>query len=117
MRPARMRRIVDLPQPDGPSRATTSLGWTVRLMSSRTRSGLPLGKGKSCQTFTSSPRALAGEAVSGGAGERVAIRSPVHGKARVRQIIQAPPDQAVEDYDQGGHDQHTGGQERGVALR
>src|SRR6266478_5348014 len=50
MSPARMRRMVDLPQPDGPRRATISLGRIAKLMSSKTRNGLPLGSGNSCHT-------------------------------------------------------------------
>ena len=30
-RPATMRRVVDLPQPDGPTRTTNSLSWMVML--------------------------------------------------------------------------------------
>src|SRR5947207_15984995 len=99
-----MRRIVDLPQPDGPSRAITSLGRTFRLMSSRTRRGLPLGSRKSCQT----PRTSHRVAVAGGAAAVCAITVPfapgagpgprllVQREALLCHIIETPPNQTVE---------------------
>src|SRR5438270_8858514 len=49
MSPARMRRMVDFPHPDGPRSATTSNGLIATLMSSSTRSFEPFGITKSCE--------------------------------------------------------------------
>jgi len=54
---------VDLPQPDGPSSATTSRGCTPSEMSSSTRSAWPLGCLNSCDT----PRASHRRPLAGGA--------------------------------------------------
>src|SRR6266516_1605187 len=54
MRPARIRRMVDFPEPEGPRSATTSLRATPTEMSSRTRSGFPLGMVKSWDTWRAS---------------------------------------------------------------
>ena len=62
IRPATMRRIVDLPQPEGPSRASTSLGRTSRVMSSSTRSGLPPSRSKDLWTPFSSQIGLSATA-------------------------------------------------------
>src|SRR6266581_4552955 len=54
MRPASIRRMVDFPEPEGPRSATTSLRATPTEMSSRTRSGFPLGMVKSWDTWRAS---------------------------------------------------------------
>src|SRR5258708_38690456 len=50
MRPARMRSRVDFPQPDGPSKATTSLGRMARSMSASTSNCDPFGRRNECET-------------------------------------------------------------------
>ena len=52
-----MRRIIDLPQPDGPRSATTSDPPMETLTSSSTRSLEPPGRAKSCDTFRASQSA------------------------------------------------------------
>src|SRR4051794_16769933 len=98
MRPARMRRIVDLPQPDGPSRAMISLGRMARLMSCSTVSGWPLGCGNSCVMPRASHRAVEEAA----AMTRLLLAQRI---LRFGQAVQAVPDNSVEADHHHRHDQ------------
>src|SRR6266849_873484 len=114
MRPARMRRIVDLPLPDGPRRATTSEGLMATLMSSRTRSFDPFGMRKSCETF----RASQSVSVLGWTAASVAtvIRSPLFAEREplLGKLIAPSPDRPVEKDDHRRHHQNAGREMREV---
>src|SRR4051812_15653512 len=97
-----MRRMVDLPQPEGPSRATISPSRMTRLMFSRTRNGFPLGSLKSWETPRSSQSTPLAVAVA------IACPSLVQRKPFLGQAVAASPDRAVEEHYHRRHDQGTG---------
>src|SRR5258708_38252175 len=101
MSPARIRRIVDLPHPEGPSSAITSLPRTDKLMFSRTRKGLPLGNVNSCQTSRTSQSTsrAAGAVASAVMVAFSALASFVQGKPLLGEIIAAAPDRPIEQHD------------------
>src|SRR5262245_16095687 len=106
MKPAMMFRMVDLPQPDGPSRHTNSPSRTDRLMSSRT---LMLPPSRSNTMPRPSTRSLSLGAVAGAAipAERLVIRVPPadrwHSFQRSDTDVEQQPDDA--DHDHPGDDQ------------
>ena len=65
IRPERMRMIVDLPQPEGPSSASTSCSCTVRLMSSRIFVVAPSASPKRMSMPMSSMSGAAGASAAG----------------------------------------------------
>src|SRR5438128_2215480 len=100
MRPARIRRMVDFPHPDGPRSATISSAPTVRLMSSRARKGFLFGSVKSCEMCRVSHRVLVASAMA----ERVAVSficRPllVQGESFFGEPVALSPDGPVEDHD------------------
>src|SRR5439155_27321592 len=111
-----MRSTVDLPHPEGPSRATISLPRTVMLISSNTRSGFPLGKANSCVICRASLKAatacvVATTAIMGSLWLSFAQRISL-----LRQPVAAPPHEAVEEHHNCGHDQYAGGEHRVIFL-
>src|SRR5712692_1621527 len=104
MRPARILRMVDLPQPDGPSSATTSFAAIARLTPSTTRKGFPFGSVNSCETSRASQSAPF---------VCWSFMSPIPSFAQrvtlLGEAIAAAPDRSVErDYDCGHHQDARG---------
>src|SRR5689334_24574432 len=89
-----MRRIVDLPQPEGPRRATTSSASIASETPARMRRGSPRGCGNSMLTSTSSQMGASAMGRSGSARE---------GEALLAERVQAAPDEAVEGDDDERH--------------
>src|SRR5690348_16789723 len=98
MSPAKMRRIVDLPQPLGPMRQTTSLARMSRLMSSSTRSSLPVPRSKDFWTPFSSQMTSWFMFI-------VSLASLGQGVAGLGQAVERLPHQAVEEDDGSGQHQ------------
>src|SRR6266446_6096921 len=115
MSPASMRRIVDLPLPDGPSSATTSPAPTVTLTGSSTRSGWPFGRVKSCEMLRASHRTRVASAT---ADVVIISRSSlVEREPRRGESIEVPPHRAIEGYHDRRYDENTGGEPREVGRR
>src|SRR2546430_12742445 len=104
MSPARIRNTVDFPEPEGPSKATTSLGATATEMSSRTRSGLPLGRTKSCETCRASHSASL-------------VISFAQREAFLGQLVAPAPHRTIEGDHEHGHDEDRGPQAGKVGAR
>src|SRR5262245_9685384 len=102
MKPAMMFRMVDLPQPDGPSRHTNSPSRTERLMSSRT---VMLPPSRSNAMPMPSARSLSLDATAGAAGVPaglLVIRVPPadrrHSFQRSDTDVEQQPDDADHDH-------------------
>src|SRR6266446_5979653 len=104
MSPARIRNTVDFPEPEGPSKATTSLGATATEMSSRTRSGLPLGRTKSCETCRASHSASL-------------VISCAQREAFLGQLVAPTPHRTIEGDHEHGHYEDRGRQAGKVGAR
>src|SRR5579859_1022985 len=117
MRPARMRSTVDLPEPEGPRSATTSLRAIWIEMSSSTRNGLPLGMMKSCETLRTSHRISRACDLALAAPARCALISFAQGEAFFGEAVTPPPHGSIEGDDQQRHDQDRGRQMREVGAR
>src|SRR5476649_2293927 len=119
MSPARMRRIVDLPHPEGPRSATISNGLIATLMSSSTRSLEPFGITKSCDTFRIS-QSVSVSALTARALSIVAVTpsptSLAQRESRLRQFVQSFPHRSIERHDHHRHDDHTGRETRKVGV-
>src|ERR1051326_104651 len=100
MSPARMRRIVDFPQPEGPRSATTSDGLMATLMSSSTRSFEPFGITKSCDT----PRASQRTSVASAVIVVIAFTSLAEREALFRHAIQPLPHRPFKQPPPAPHD-------------
>src|SRR5689334_2677063 len=94
-----MRRIVDLPQPEGPRSATTSSDPIASETEARMRRGAPRGWGNSMLTSTSSQMGASAMGRSGSARE---------GEALLAERVEAAPDEAVEGDDDERHHGHRG---------
>src|SRR6185369_16065394 len=113
-KPAMMFRMVDLPQPDGPSRHTNSPSRTERLMSSRT---LMLPPSRSNAMPMPSARSLSLDATAGAAGVPaglLVIRVPPtdrrHSFQRSDTDVEQQPDDA--DHHHARDDHHPRNAER-----
>src|SRR5260370_32452976 len=104
MSPARMRNTVDFPEPEGPSKATTSLGATATEMSSRTRNGLPLGRTKSCETCRASHSASL-------------VISCAQREAFLGQLVAPAPHRSIDGDTEHGNYEDLGRQARKVGAR
>src|ERR1700693_6053154 len=116
MRPARTRRIVDFPQPEGPSNATTSFGCTARETSSRTRRRALLGNANSCETPRSSQSAPSPLAWASWVMWLFA-RSLAEGVPGFGEMMHPPPYGAVEEHHEGGHHDDARREEREIGAR
>ena len=105
IRPARMRRIVDLPQPDGPSSATTSFGAdgevdVLEHAQRLCRSAVGSRATRSAQLAEGRGRVLRSRRCSWSA--HFVKREAVLGEA-----VASAPDGAVEGHDDDRHDEAT----------
>src|ERR1700761_1782208 len=98
IRPAMMRRSVDLPDPERPSRPTISPEWIVRSTFSRTSSSSPLPFGNERQTPRRSSRVACLEISS-----MVPLEALAEAKTALPESVERPPEQAVEQRDEGAH--------------
>src|SRR6516225_4822327 len=103
MSPAMQRSRVDFPDPDLPRRATISPACRVRLMSSRTGIGLPSGVVKFLWTaltsmITSPVAVMVVGLLTGNSSQRV---------PGFRQVVEGPPEEAVDDDNVDAHHDHT----------
>src|SRR5437667_9598868 len=106
-----MRNTVDFPEPDGPSSATTSLRATATEMFSSTRSGLPLGSMKSCDTCRASHN------TSRASGAFLGVMSFAQRKTLFGHAVAPAPDRAIEGDDEHRHHEDRRGEARAVGAR
>src|SRR5262249_49878466 len=117
MSPIRVRSSVLLPEPDRPRSATISPSSTVRLIRSRTGSGLPSGGVKvftRSRASRSGPPRETGEAPvaarpSGSAFDEGPGGELVKAVARLGEAVQGTPDAPVVGQDEDAHHQHARG--------
>src|SRR5665213_2548190 len=102
IRPAMIRTSVDLPQPEGPRRATASLPQMLRLISDSTNpASWPPVVPYSCDTWRISIRGWGVESDMGSKAEAAAV---------ISDDLEFFPQGAVNANDNHGHDQYRGGQ-------